>query len=140
MMDRTPPFFEDRSCPTRYRHRNHRPLAIGSGEDWPQVPRPTGQGLAPDAKLPTEWRATKNVAWKKDIPGVGWLTRRRRRQDCLTTAVAASDAKATDYSLRALCLDAKSGNTLCNVEVFLEKGGPGRTQKQPRQPDADSRR
>jgi outer membrane protein assembly factor BamB len=99
-------------------------LALGSGDDWPQFRGPTGQGLAPNARLPTEWSATQNVAWKKEIPGVGWSSPVvGGGKIYLTSAVSASDAKATDYSLRALCLDAKSGATLWNVEVFLEKKG-----------------
>ena len=99
-------------------------FALGSGEDWPQFRGPTGQGHATDAHLPTEWSPTKNVAWKKDIAGVGWSSPViGDGKIYLTTAVPASDAKATDYSLRALCLDAKTGATLWNVEVFLEKKG-----------------
>ncbi|HEX3315628.1 MAG TPA: PQQ-binding-like beta-propeller repeat protein [Gemmataceae bacterium] len=99
-------------------------FAVGSGADWPQFRGPTGQGLAPDAHLPTDWGPARNVAWKKDVPGVGWSSPVvGAGRIYLTTAVAASDAKATDYSLRTLCLDAKTGDTVWDVEVFLEKKG-----------------
>ena len=26
----------------------------------------------PDPRLPDSWSATENVAWKADVPGVGW--------------------------------------------------------------------
>jgi outer membrane protein assembly factor BamB len=98
--------------------------AVAAGEDWPQFRGPTGQGLAPDARLPIEWSATKNVTWKKELPGLGWSSPVvGGGKIYLTTAVAASEAKAADFSLRALCLDAKSGDTVWNVEVFLEKKG-----------------
>jgi outer membrane protein assembly factor BamB len=39
-------------------------------EDWPQFRGPGGTGIGA-AKLPTEWDAEKNVAWKTAIPGRG---------------------------------------------------------------------
>ena len=41
-------------------------------EDWPEFRGPTGQGLYAGKNLPIEWSVTKNVAWKKPIPGHGW--------------------------------------------------------------------
>ena len=47
-------------------------------ENWPQFRGPLSTGLAPstegrnDPRLPERWSATENVAWKTEIPGVGW--------------------------------------------------------------------
>ena len=38
---------------------------------WPGWRGPGGQGVASATGLPTEWSATKNVAWKTPIPGRG---------------------------------------------------------------------
>src|SRR5260221_13937341 len=38
-------------------------------ENWPQWRGPNGDGTSPERGLPTEWSATKNVAWKLDLPG-----------------------------------------------------------------------
>ncbi|HLQ44389.1 MAG TPA: serine/threonine protein kinase, partial [Planctomycetaceae bacterium] len=43
-----------------------------SAGDWAEFRGPTGQGHAAGSKLPTEWSAKKNVAWKAAIPGKGW--------------------------------------------------------------------
>ena len=40
--------------------------------NWPQWRGPQSTGTAPDKNLPTEWSATKNVAWKTAIPGKGY--------------------------------------------------------------------
>ncbi len=65
------------------------------GEDWPQFRGPTGSGLSAEAKLPAEWSADKNVAWKVKVPGAAW--------SCpvvwgdkvfLTTAITANQAPA----------------------------------------------
>ena len=38
-------------------------------ENWPQWRGPNGDGTSPERGLPTEWSATRNVAWKLDLPG-----------------------------------------------------------------------
>jgi outer membrane protein assembly factor BamB len=40
--------------------------------DWPQFRGPGGSGLAADEKLPIEWNAEKNIAWKAKVAGYGW--------------------------------------------------------------------
>ncbi len=46
-------------------------LAFTAQADWKQWRGPTGQGMV-NAKLPTEWSETKNVAWRTNLPGRGW--------------------------------------------------------------------
>jgi outer membrane protein assembly factor BamB len=43
-----------------------------AADDWPQFRGPGSLGVANDPNLPDTWSATENVAWKTDIPGVGW--------------------------------------------------------------------
>jgi outer membrane protein assembly factor BamB len=40
--------------------------------DWAQFRGSDGSGVSTEAKLPTEWAADKNVAWKVSVPGVAW--------------------------------------------------------------------
>lgn len=89
-----------------------------SAADWYQFRGPDGNGQAA-AKLPTEWDAKKNVAWRKELPGVGWSSPVAvGGRIYVTTAVP----KGADYSLRALCLDAKTGDVVWDREVFTEDG------------------
>lgn len=47
--------------------------ASASAQDrWPQFRGAQSIGVAEDANLPDKWSATDNVAWKTDVPGVGW--------------------------------------------------------------------
>src|SRR5262245_48521159 len=39
---------------------------------WPQFRGPQSVGVVEDPQLPDKWGATENVAWKSDIPGLGW--------------------------------------------------------------------
>lgn len=90
-----------------------------SAADWPQFRGSNGDGHADGAKLPTEWDKTKNVTWRKEISGLGWSSPVVvDGKIFLTTAVPSGG----DYSLRALALDAKTGDVIWNVEVFHEDG------------------
>jgi outer membrane protein assembly factor BamB len=46
--------------------------AAAASDRWPQFRGPGSLGVAEDPGLPDTWSATENVAWKTDIPGVGW--------------------------------------------------------------------
>lgn len=46
-------------------------LAFAS-ENWPQFRGADSMGVADDPALPAQWSTTENVAWKTEIPGVGW--------------------------------------------------------------------
>lgn len=90
--------------------------------DWPEFRGPTGQGLSPAKKVPTQWSGTENVAWKASIPGSGWsspvLVKGRLY---LTTAVPAENGSG--LSLRALCLEAGTGKQIWSTEVFKPDTG-----------------
>src|SRR5262245_15370660 len=46
--------------------------SLATSADWPQFRGPDGTGVIDDPKLPDEWSAKKNVAWKAERPGVAW--------------------------------------------------------------------
>ncbi|HXG66076.1 MAG TPA: PQQ-binding-like beta-propeller repeat protein [Blastocatellia bacterium] len=45
---------------------------VVANDRWPGFRGPRALGVADDPGLPDTWSATQNVAWKTDIPGVGW--------------------------------------------------------------------
>ena len=51
-------------------------MALVRGDsNWPQFRGPGGSGVAQGptgSGVPTEWDTTKNVAWRTDVPGLGW--------------------------------------------------------------------
>jgi outer membrane protein assembly factor BamB len=101
-------------------------LLSGAGvraDHWPEFRGPTGQGHA-QGQLPTEWRPDRNVAWKQDIPGHGWSSPVVWKDRVyLTTAVPIKDRATNGLSLRALCLDAKTGKVLWDAEAIRQPGG-----------------
>ena len=91
--------------------------------DWYQFRGPTGQGFAESKNLPTEWSPEKNIAWRTAVPGLGWSSPVIvAGKVYITTAVPKGDAPKPDHSLRAVCLDAKSGKIVWDVEVFPQDG------------------
>lgn len=94
-------------------------LVAIAGADWPQFRGPTGQGIYQGPPLPTSWSAGDNVRWRVRIPGKGWSSPALvAGRVYLTTAVPEGD----DHSLRAVCLDAKTGRQVWDVEVFHQDG------------------
>ncbi|MCH7725182.1 MAG: PQQ-like beta-propeller repeat protein [Planctomycetes bacterium] len=93
-------------------------------EDWTQFRGPDGQGHSNVKKLPLKWSDNSdNLTWKARIDGLGWSSPVvSNNQIWLTTA--------TDQgrSLRAVCLDAKTGRELHNVQVF-RKDAAGRIHR-----------
>jgi len=94
--------------------------------DWPQFHGPTGDGIATVENVPTSWSKEKNIAWRTEIPGSGWSSPALSGgRIYLTTAVVTSGTDTgpkADRSLRALCIDAKTGQIIWDQEVFKQDG------------------
>lgn len=98
--------------------------ALTAGADWFQFRGPDAQGHADGKNPPTTWGPAANVTWRKELPGSGWSSPVvAAGRVYVTTAVpeGAGGPKA-DQSLRAICLDAKTGATLWDQEVFKQDG------------------
>ncbi|MEK6246677.1 MAG: PQQ-like beta-propeller repeat protein, partial [Planctomycetales bacterium] len=114
-------------------------LVTTASAQWPQFRGPTGQGHAESTGLPVEWSETTNVRWKTPLPGLGhsspviengkiWLTtaidrrtssediERRTKDNTASEPLIVSD----HVSLRAVCVDAKTGKLLHNIELLTE--------------------
>lgn len=111
---------------------------VQAQDDWPQWRGPQGQGHASATHLPSEWSAEKNLVWHRQLPGRGWSSPVvTGDQIWLTTAVetAATPEEiqrlkelpggqtlnvSGSVSLRAQCIDFKTGELLHDIEVFNE--------------------
>jgi outer membrane protein assembly factor BamB len=87
--------------------------AGNSTDSWPQFRGPDGQGNAPNAKLALTWSEEEHVSWKFTDPGEGWSS--PVVDDGRIWITTACDS---GHSLRAVCLDLKSGKLMNEVEVF----------------------
>ncbi len=116
-------------------------LLIGAFADdrWPQFRGPQSIGVAEDASLPEKWSATENVAWKTDIPGLGWSSPIVWGDKIFITSVISAAEIETpkkglyfggnrmeipkdEHRWMVYCLDWKAGKILWEREVY--KGAP----------------
>ena len=90
-----------------------------TAENWPAWRGPRGDGTSLETNLPTQWSATRNIAWKVPVPGVGhsspiiWDDR-----VFMATAVPEKKERAL------LCFDRRTGKLLWQQTVLtadLEK-------------------
>jgi len=92
------------------------------GQEWPEFRGGTGQGHSDVDGLPTVWSRSQNVAWRQPLPGKGWSSPiLYAGRIFLTTAVEIDENGG--QSLRALCLDAETGEIRWNVEAFKKPPG-----------------
>ena len=46
--------------------------SLQADDNWPRLRGPGALGVSDGNNLPTEWNSSKNVAWKRDLPGRAW--------------------------------------------------------------------
>uniref|UniRef100_A0A7C2PIU4 Pyrrolo-quinoline quinone n=1 Tax=Schlesneria paludicola TaxID=360056 RepID=A0A7C2PIU4_9PLAN len=97
--------------------------AVCAAGDWPQFRGPTQQGVSTETGLPVTWSETEHIAWKTELPGLGWSS-----PSIVGTQIWLTTALDDGHSLRALCLDLGSGRIVKDVEVF-HKDDPGSIHK-----------
>jgi outer membrane protein assembly factor BamB len=109
-----------------------------ASDNWPQFRGPKSLGVADDPKLPDKWSATENVAWKTDIPGVGWSSPVVWNNKIFVTSVLSKGeveapkkglyfggerkASTDEHRWMVYCVDWKTGKILWERETF--KGVP----------------
>lgn len=110
-----------------------------AADRWPEWRGADGQGRSTASDVPLRWGSERNIAWKTEIPGLGWSTPVVNEQHVwLTTAIderaseeeVARRRKLTDnsqplifsshVSLRAVCVDRKTGKLIDSIEVLSE--------------------
>ena len=99
--------------------------ALQAADDWPEFRGPGGQGLATVERAPVSWSATKNVTWKRPVPGKGWSSPALHDGKLyLSTAVpnGAGGAGGGDdedpQTLHVLAFAADDGKELWTVKLF----------------------
>src|SRR5262249_14916214 len=118
-------------------------FGLGSSDDhWPQFRGPQSTGVAEDPQLPDKWSATENVAWKTDVPGLGWSSPIVCGDKSFGTSVISSadmeppkkglyiggerGAPKDEHRWMVYCVDFKTGKTLWDREVY--RGAPKTTR------------
>lgn len=89
---------------------------------WPEFRGPSAQGHSLASGVPVEWGPDKNVLWRSEIPGLGWSSPVvAGGKIFLTNATGLNGADpAVAVSLRVLAVDAATGKTVWDTEVFQQ--------------------
>jgi outer membrane protein assembly factor BamB len=81
-------------------------------ENWPQFRGPNGQGVSAEQRLPLQWSATDNLAWKTAIPGESWSSPVVWNDRIFLTTATEGGARC-----RVLSLDRATGRLVWDGEV-----------------------
>jgi outer membrane protein assembly factor BamB len=84
-------------------------------ENWPAFRGPTGQGISAETGLPMEWSSTSNVAWRAEIPGLGWSSPIVWGDRVLVTT-----ATNGGTSCRVMCFDRVTGKVFWDTQVVQQ--------------------
>ena len=112
--------------------------SVIADDRWPQFRGPGSLGVVEDPVLPDKWSTTENVAWKTEIPGMGWSSPAVWGDHIFLTSVVSSVAgeapkkglyfggerkPASDvHRWMVYCVDFKTGKIRWEQEV--KKGPP----------------
>ena len=98
--------------------------------EWRQFRGDTGQGLSAAVHVPVAWNAATHIAWKIELPGRGWSSPVLAKGRLYLTTATGDE----DIALHALCLDASSGRTLWDAEIFRPDPAAARTMHRKNSP------
>ena len=85
------------------------------GENWPGFRGPTGQGISREKNLPLTWGLHENLAWRAQVPGIGWSSPIVWEDRVFVTSTTPDGT-----SCHVLCLDAATGHLAWDKEVFRQ--------------------
>jgi outer membrane protein assembly factor BamB len=89
--------------------------------DWLQFRGSGGLGISPEKDLPTTWEGTKNVVWKRELPGPGGSSpitlENRVFITCYSGYGSGKGGDPADLRRHLLCLDRRTGEVKWTREV-----------------------
>lgn len=85
--------------------------------DWPEFRGPLGNGHSSVKKVPLKWsNDSENISFRVPVAGLGWSS-----PSIIDNEIWITAADKSDNTLRAICLDLKSGKEIKNIVVFEKK-------------------
>ncbi|MCF7957246.1 MAG: PQQ-like beta-propeller repeat protein [Phycisphaerae bacterium] len=87
------------------------------GSEWPGFRGPGGQGVSKATDLPVNWDDSKNLVWKKAMPGYGSSSPIALGDKLYVTCYSGHGTKESsgnieDLRLHTLCINAKNGDII----------------------------
>jgi len=89
--------------------------STGFAENWPGFRGPTGQGISTERNLPVTWSLSENLAWRVEVPGIGWSSPIVWEDRVFVTSTTPDGA-----SCHVVCIDVDRGKTVWDKEAFSQ--------------------
>lgn len=91
-------------------------VTVAQAQNWPGWRGPNGDGTSIESNLPTKWDSITNVAWKSEVPGIGYSSPIIWKDKLFTiTAMPETQEKIL------LCYNCKNGDLLWQKTVLKSK-------------------
>jgi outer membrane protein assembly factor BamB len=84
-------------------------------ENWPGFRGPGGQGISEEKNLPLSWSLTENLAWRMQVPGLGWSS-----PIVWEDRVFVTSASPDGTSCHLVCVNAVNGEVVWDKELFRQ--------------------
>ena len=88
------------------------PVLSSEGRDWPQFRGPYFNGSTDEGPLPVRWNKTKNLVWKKALPGPGSST-----PAIFEDSIFLTSFDRETHEILAISLERRSGNIRWSITV-----------------------
>jgi len=91
-------------------------------ENWPQFRGPCGLGISKEKNLPVTWSETKNVLWKKAMPGYGSSSPIALNGKLYVTCYSGygmgrNPGRMEDLRLHVVCVNIKDGRIIWHKQI-----------------------
>lgn len=87
-------------------------------ENWPGFRGPVGQGISREKNLPVTWSLGENLAWRVQVPGIGWSSPIVWEDRVFVTSTTPDGT-----SCHVVCIDVAQGKLVWDKEVFRQVAG-----------------
>ena len=92
-----------------------------SAADWSGFRGPGSKGISPDTGVPTEWSDSKNLKWKRKLPGKGYSSPIVVGDRVFVTCYSGDGGDLSGLKRHLVCVDRKTGDVAWSKTVDSTK-------------------
>ena len=96
-------------------------VLTAGAEDWTGFRGPGSKGISKDTKVPTEWSDSKNLKWKKKLPGKGYSSPIVVGDRVIVTCYSGEGGDLSGLKRHLVCVDRKTGDEVWSKTVASSK-------------------
>jgi len=96
-------------------------MLTAGAEDWSGFRGPGSKGISKDTKVPTEWSDSKNLKWKKKLPGKGYSSPIVVGDRVIVTCYSGAGGDLAGLKRHLVCVDRKTGDEVWSKAIACTK-------------------